>query len=51
MEVEPPVVAEMPATEAIPEIAVLDDDGDADGDADGRDLNAGEKTIQTDPNG
>ena len=37
MEVEQPVVAEMPATEAIPQIAVLDDDGDA-GDADGQDL-------------
>lgn len=34
VEVEQPVVAEMPATEAIPQIAVLDDDGDA-GDADG----------------
>lgn len=34
VEVEQPVVAEMPATEAIPQIAVLDD-GDADGDANG----------------
>ena len=40
MEVEQPVVAEMPATAAIPQIAVLDDDGDA-GDADGQDLMQG----------
>ena len=45
MEVEQPVVAEMPATAAIPQIAVLDDDGDA-GDADGQDLIARDQVHQ-----
>ena len=44
MEVEQPVVAEMPATAAIPQIAVLDD-GDA-GDADGQDLIARDQVHQ-----